>query len=129
MEGLVNKILNRLDIMEDSIIVKNISNLKTSRFYNSFSISGKGVVKSISLADTTRKTGILYLIVDDKDTMIMPIDYLIYLDSDHSYWHGSLNVPIEFNKSFVIKSFVKNDSYITNGNIEGNIVYTVERGE
>ena len=126
MEGFVKKIQNLIensfkklvDKIDDNLIIRDVSKLKSNTFTQTFTITGKGVVKSITMILGGTLTDTVSIVVDGNETIFRVGENGLYQNVTP---HGrvlTINEPIPFNSKFSLKG--------KNSYLQGNIIYLLE---
>ena len=118
MEGAFNKIKNLIERINKNEFVTNVSKMKCIRFYNSVSINGKGVVKSIVIDVLNNNTADFEITVDGIKTGITSGREGMYSSTYNGAYAFKLDINIPFKSSFILQTL--NQSFV------GNIVYILE---
>lgn len=125
MEGFIKKIQNLItnlkmlvDKIYSNLIIGDMSELKGSTFTQSFDITGRGVVKNITLMLVNNATDSVSIVVDDKETTMRVGENGLYQNITVYNKVLTINEPIPFNSKFSLKG--------TNSGLQGNIIYLLK---
>ena len=110
MEGLIKQIKKNL--------VRNIKNIRITKFNNLLTVNGKGVIKSITGHIGAPYGDDLIIIVDDRAPLTVKINEIYTSMTSSGVCIFTLNEAISFDKRFEIKC---------NSNmVWGSVTYTIE---
>lgn len=125
MEGLLKTIQNILketnDKTNDYLTINKVSKLKGTRFTQSISVKGEGIINKISAEVKVNVGDRLTIVIDEEEITTLPIG------SDGIYHNANLGYmfildrPIPFNKSFAIQT--------GSNNTLCSVIYTLEQEE
>ena len=126
MEGFVKKIQNLIensfkkltDKIDDNLIIRDVSKLKSNTFTQTFTITGKGVVKSLTIMLGNTLTDTVSIVVDGNETVFRMGENGLYQNTTVYSKVFTINEPIPFNSKFSVKG--------TNSNLQGNIIYSLK---
>ena len=126
MEGFIKKIQNLIenslkklaDKIDDDLIIRDVSKLKSNTFTQTFTITGKGVVKSITIMLGNTLTDSVSIVVDGNETTLRVGENGLYQNTTNYSKVLTINEPIPFNSKFTLKG--------TNSNLQGNIIYALK---
>ena len=110
MEGLINKLKKHL--------VSKIQDIRITKFNNSLTVNGKGVVKSITGHINAPYGDDLIIIVDDSEPLVVQINEIYTSMTSSGVCIFTLNEAISFDKRFEIKS--------NRNMVWGSVTYTTE---
>lgn len=126
MDSLINKIrnliVNNIKILTDKIdsdlIIGDISKLKGDTFTQTFTITGKGIVKSLTIMLGNTLTDTVSIVADDRKTTLRVGENGLYQNTTVYSKVLTIKEPIPFNSKFSLKG--------TNSNLQGNIIYLLK---
>lgn len=126
MEGFIKKIQNLIenslkklaDKIDDDLMTRDVSKLKSNTFTQTFTITGKGVVKSITIMLGNTLTDSVSIVVDGNETTLRVGENGLYQNTTVYSKVLTINEPIPFNSKFSLKG--------TNSNLQGNIIYLLK---
>lgn len=110
MEGLIKQIKKHL--------VSNIKNIKITKFSNSLTVTGKGVIKSITGHISAPYGDNFIIIIDDEAPLALQINEIYTSMTSSGVCVFTLNEAISFDKRFEIKCY--------RNMVWGSVTYTTE---
>lgn len=116
MEGYIKKIQNSIE--KANFQINDISKLKGSRFTQSFSLNGKGVINKIAADVRGNINDNLTIIIDGVESSALPIGFEGIYDNIQLGYVFILETPIPFTKSFTIRTRTSNSIC--------SVIYTLE---
>lgn len=125
MEGLLKTIQNILketnDKTNDYLTINKVSKLKGTRFTQSISVKGEGIINKIAADVRDNTTDSLTLVIDGEETTTLQIGINAIYHNTYLGYMFILDRPIPFNKSFAIQTG-KNSTLCS-------VIYTLEQEE
>ena len=125
MEGLLKTIQNILketnDKTNDYLTINKVSKLKGTRFTQSISVKGEGIINKIAADVRDNTTDSLTLVIDGEEITTLQIGINEIYHNIYLGYMFILDRPIPFNKSFAIQTR-KNSTLCS-------VIYTLEQEE
>ena len=123
MEGLIKKIQNILketdNKINDYLIINKVSKLKGTRFTQSISVKGEGIINKIAADVRDNTTDSLTLVIDEEETTTLQIGINGIYHNTYLGYMFILDRLIPFNKSFAIQT--ESDNTLC------SVIYTLEQ--